>query len=77
MATSSFVKFGPNDRTGALRYAARHALDKRLIHVLFYEYVQNSWCVCEYYEFALLREGHVCYEDLRYVLPFGEVTRLS
>lgn len=77
MATSSLTAFGPHDRVGALRFASRHARDRRVTFVLFFDYNENSWAVCEYHEFVLLVESHVCYEDLRYVLPFGEVTKLS
>jgi hypothetical protein len=70
------VMFGPADRKAALVYCVRHALDTRQTFVLYYNYEADSWCAHPYQEFSVFN-GAICSEDLRFILPNGEVTRYS
>ena len=72
----STTRFGSRDRRGALMYASRMAREFSVIYVLFYDYTRDEWTCEIYWEFNA-RHTTVCYEDVRYVLPHGEVTRLS
>lgn len=72
----AIVLFGDADRKGALTFAVRQARDTKSVYVLFYDYTKESWCV-ELYEVFNNRKHNACYEDLRYILQDGEVTKLS
>jgi hypothetical protein len=71
----SKIRFTDRDRDGALRYAIRMARDERVIYVLYYDYNEEVWSASKYTDFhdSIL----VPYEDKRFILPQGEVTRLS
>ncbi len=70
--------FGPNDRRGALLHALRFARSEFRTYVLYFDYDKDEWTVSPYEEWALIsRLVTLPMEDLRFVLPQGEVTRMG
>lgn len=75
MGTSLTTRFGWRDRTFALIYGLKCARQDRALWVLSFDYRREEWTVETYVDFV--QKGPIiCKDDIRYLLPFGEITRL-